>query len=440
MRTEVRDLEKSKKELSINVDKETFNDGFEKKLKDIKKNAKIPGFRQGTAPDNLVKKYYHNKIMTETLEKVINDATTAALKEQTINPLTMPLIKDVKLEEDNSISFKVQVDVYPQFDVIKYKDFVLTEEIRDITDKDVDEELKALQLRNATYNPKDENTVSSSNDLLTVDILEEIDGIVEESKDFSFVIDNNDFHKEFNEALKGLKKGETKEFIIEYPIEHPDKRFAGKKVKYVVFLKEIKERVLPEINDDFAKEIGESFENLNELKKNIRENLEKNRKIIAKNELTEKILKKIIEENPFEVPDSMVLKQAEAMTKQLLNSYKQLYGEDVIKQLPVDKIIEDTKPKAEFQIKAALIINKITEKEKIAVSDEELEQKLNEYAEKLKKDPKELKKSWGENGMFQTLKDNILIDKAHDFLVSVNKIEKKIISKEENKTSFVEGE
>jgi trigger factor len=211
-------------------------------------------------------------------------------------------------------------------------------------------------------------------------------------------------------------------------------------VKYVVFLKEIKERVLPEINDDFAKEIGESFENLNELKKNIRENLEKNRKIIAKNELTEKILKKIIEENPFEVPDSMVLKQAEAMTKQLLNSYKQLYGEDVIKQLPVDKIIEDTKPKAEFQIKAALIINKITEKEKIAVSDEELEQKLNEYAEKLKKDPKELKKSWGENGMFQTLKDNILIDKAHDFLVSVNKIEKKIISKEENKTSFVEGE
>jgi trigger factor len=440
MRTEVRDLEKSKKELSINVDKETFNDGFEKKLKDIKKNAKIPGFRQGTAPDNLVKKYYHNKIMTETLEKVINDATTAALKEQTINPLTMPLIKDVKLEEDNSISFKVQVDVYPQFDVIKYKDFVLTEEIRDITDKDVDEELKALQLRNATYNPKDENTVSSSNDLLTVDILEEIDGIVEESKDFSFVIDNNDFHKEFNEALKGLKKGETKEFIIEYPIEHPDKRFAGKKVKYVVFLKEIKERVLPEINDDFAKEIGESFENLNELKKNIRENLEKNRKIIAKNELTEKILKKIIEENPFEVPDSMVLKQAEAMTKQLLNSYKQLYGEDVIKQLPVDKIIEDTKPKAEFQIKAALIINKITEKEKIAVSDEELEQKLNEYSEKLKKDPKELKKSWGENGMFQTLKDNILIDKAHDFLVSVNKIEKKIISKEENKTSFVEGE
>ena len=352
----------------------------------------------------------------------------------------MPLVKDVKIEDDKSISFKVQVDVYPQFDVVKYKDFEFTEELREITDEDVEEQLKTLQLRNATYNPKNENAVAASYDLLTVDILEEIEGMVEESKDFTFVIDNNDFHKDFNESIKGMKIGETKEFIIEYPMEHPDKRFAGKKVKYVVCVMEIKERILPELNDDFAKDVGERFENLDELKKNIRENLEQNAKTNAKNELTEKILKKIIEENPFDIPDSMIIKQAELMAKQLLDNYGQLYGKDVIKHFSIDKIIEDMKPRAEFQIKAALIINKITEKNNINVSEEEVDKKVEEYVEKLQKKSEELKELWKRNGMLQTIRDNILIDKAHDFLVSLNRIEHKRISKDENIKSSVEGE
>ena len=431
MKIEVKDLEKSKKELSINVPQGNFNETYEKKLQAIKQTAKIPGFRQGMAPDNLVKKYYHNKVMTEALEKVINEAITTALKEQSINPLNMPLVKDVKFEDDSSISFKVLVDVYPQFDVVKYKDFEFIEEIKEIKDKDVEEELKALQLRAATYNPKVENAEAAPNDLLIVDIVEDIDGDIEESKDFTFVVDNNDFHKDFNEQVKGMKKGDSKEFIIEYPIDHPDKRFAGKKVKYTVTVKEIKERILPDLNDDLAKEVGENFETLDELKKNIFEKLEQNSKTRSKNELTEKILKKIIDENPFDVPESMIIKQAEVMAKQLMDNYKQIYGEEVVNQFPMDKIVEDMKPRAEFQIKAALVINKITEKEHITVSDEEVEIKLKEYAEKMKTEYDKLKELWTKNGVIQSLKDNILIDKAHEFLVAVNKIEQKVVSNEQ---------
>ena len=432
MKIEVKDLEKSKKELSINVPQGNFNETYEKKLQAIKQTAKIPGFRQGMAPDNLVKKYYHNKVMTEALEKVINEAITTALKEQSINPLNMPLVKDVKFEDDSSISFKVLVDVYPQFDVVKYKDFEFIEEIKEIKDKDVEEELKALQLRAATYNPKVENAEAAPNDLLIVDIVEDIDGDIEESKDFTFVVDNNDFHKDFNEQVKGMKKGDSKEFIIEYPIDHPDKRFAGKKVKYTVTVKEIKERILPDLNDDLAKEVGENFETLDELKKNIFEKLEQNSKTRSKNELTEKILKKIIDENPFDIPESMIIKQAEVMAKQLMDNYKQIYGEEVVNQFPMDKIVEDMKLRAEFQIKAALVINKITEKEHITVSDEEVEIKLKEYAEKMKTEYDKLKELWTKNGVIQSLKDNILIDKAHEFLVAVNKIEQKVVSEQTN--------
>jgi trigger factor len=431
MKIEVKDLAKSRKELNVNVDEKFLNETYDKKLKDIRKTAKIPGFRQGMAPEHLIKKYYHNKIMAESLESVINKATMDALKEKSINPLNMPIIKDVKLEEDHSVSFNIQVDVYPQFDVIKYKDFIFTQEIKETNDVSIEEELKALQLRHATFEPKNEDAIADSNDLLTVDILEDIDGMTpEESKDFSFIIDNNDFHKEFNDAVKGMKKGETKAFTIKYPSDHPDKRFAGKEVKYTVYVKEIKERVLPEINDDFAKEVGEKFENLEDLKKNIRENLEKNEQIRSRNELTEKILKKIVEENPFEIPESMIIQQAESMAKQLLENYKQLYGEEVVKHVPIDKIIDDMKPRAEFQIKAALVINKIAEKENLSVSEDELEVKVKEYAERLKKPYEELKQLWQKNGMLQTIKDNILIDKVHAYLVSVNKIEEKIISQE----------
>jgi trigger factor len=439
MKVDVRDLEKSQKELSINVSKEHIDVAYEKGLKAIRKTAKIPGFRQGMAPDDLVKKYYHNKIMSEALEKVINDAITNAFKEQTINPLNMPLVKDVKYEEDNSISFKVQVDVYPQFEVANYKGFEFLEEVSDVSDSDVEEELKALQLRYATYNPKNENDVVATNDLVTIDIIEDIDGSIEESKDFAFVIDNNDFHKDFNESVKGMKKGESKEFVVEYPNEHSDKRFAGKKVKYKVFIKEVKERILPELNDDFAKQIGDTFENLNALKENVLERMKESTNIRSKNELFEKILKKIIDENPFDVPESMIVNQSQLMAKQLIDSYKQMYGEEVIKQFPMDKIVEDMKPRAEFQVKSALIINKIAEREQIIVADEEIEKKIRESAEKMKMEYEKLKDLWAKNKVIENIKDNLLIDKVYDFLVKENKIEQKSVQKEKGRDANKES-
>jgi len=150
--------------------------------------------------------------MSEALEKVINDAMISAFKETTINPLNMPLVKDVKYEEDKSISFNVQVDVYPQFDVVNYKGFVFIQEMLEVSESDVESELEALQLRYATYNPKNEDSVVETHDLVTVDIIEDVDGSIEESKDFTFVIDNNDFHKDFNENVKGMKKVKLKSF------------------------------------------------------------------------------------------------------------------------------------------------------------------------------------------------------------------------------------
>jgi trigger factor len=294
-------------------------------------------------------------------------------------------------------------------------------------------------LRYATYNPKNENDVVATNDLVTIDIIEDIDGSIEESKDFAFVIDNNDFHKDFNESVKGMKKGESKEFVVEYPNEHSDKRFAGKKVKYKVFIKELKERILPELNDDFAKQIGDTFENLNALKENVLERMKESTNIRSKNELFEKILKKIIDENPFDVAESMIVNQSQLMAKQLIDSYKQMYGEEVVQQFPMDRIAEDMKPRAEFQVKSALIINKIAEREQIIVANEEIEKKIRESAEKMKMEYEKLKDLWAKNKVIENIKDNLLIDKVYDFLVKENKIEQKVIQKDEGRDANKES-
>jgi len=139
------------------------------------------------------------------------------------------------------------------------------------------------------------------------------------------------------------------------------------------------------------------------------------------------------------VSESMIVNQSQLMAKQLIDSYKQMYGEEVIKQFPMDKIVEDMKPRAEFQVKSALIINKIAEREQIIVADEEIEKKIRESAEKMKMEYEKLKDLWAKNKVIENIKDNLLIDKVYDFLVKENKIEQKSVQKEKGRDANKES-
>lgn len=442
MKVEVRDAEKSRKELSIEIPPAVFDRSYEKKLSDIAKLAKIPGFRQGKAPVTLVEKQYQHKVRVETLEKVINDAITEALKDNKINPLSMPHLEDVKFGDDKAISFRVFVDVFPSFDISKYKGYDFEMLIEKIDDKDVSKELEAIRLERSTYEPENDDATVKPMDLVTLDYMEDFGDSSEESKDFTFVVDNNYYHKDFNDHIKGMKKNEAKVFSVTYPADHPEVKFAGKAVTYTVTVKEIKNRVLPELNDEFAKEINEECKTLDELKRDITEKLQNFKRSQAKERVIEKILHKIIEENPFDVPQSFVDRQAEQMLENLIENYKRMYGEEFLKDAPLDKMKKDLLPSSEFQVKSALIVNKISEKENIVVADEELDVKIKEYASTRKIDFDKLKKEWQEQKVIQNLKDNLIMNKVYDFLVKSNNVNEKYVEKEikELEKNIIENE
>ncbi|MDY6821036.1 MAG: trigger factor [Deferribacterota bacterium] len=428
MKIDVEDLKQSRKKLSIQIPSNKFDEAYDNRLERVRKEAKIPGFRKGKAPVDFVKKYYHNKIMSETLENVINNAIKEAVQEKGIAPLNMPTVKDFKFEDDRSISFNVIFDVYPECDIQKYKDFEFVEEIEEVVDSEIDRELEILRNQFATYSPKQEDESAESLDMINIDMVEIIDGEEEESKDFEFILDNNDFNRDFNDAIKGMKKGETKEFIVKYPDEHRDKKLAGKNVTYRVTLKEIKKKTLPDINDDFAKEVSENFETLEDLRADIKKKLYEHKKQRARNLLIEKIINKILEENPFDVPESLVNKEAENIAQMMIENYKQTYGEAILDKLPDKKgLIENMKSRAEFQIKSALVIFKVAEKENIKVSEEEIDEKIKEYAKNLNMELDKLKDLWKKNNVLQRIKDNILVDKIQDLLLNVNKVEQRYV-------------
>jgi len=434
MKVEVKNAEKSQKELSIEIPVEKYNAAFEEEYKKIAPTVNIPGFRKGKAPRSIVLKQFKHRISVNALEKVINESIIQALTENNINPLSSPNVKDVNFEEGEPITFKVYVDVFPEYDVEKIDGFEFVKEIDEVTDEDVEQVLEKLKLQNISYEPKEDATVENG-DMVVIDFEGFVDGEPFEggsAKDYSFVVGSNTLLKDFENGLLGHKSGEEFEIEVKFPDDYYEKNLAGKTATFKINLKEVKKRVEPELDDDFAKDVDEECETLEDLKNKIRKELEEEVQQIAKENLYEQIIEKLLEVNKFDVPDTLVREQAERLATQTMQQYQYMYGVNA-EQLGFDKekLVEHYWNLAEKQVKSGLILNKIAEKENIDVTQEELDKKIEELANKLKKNVDEYKKELEAYGGINNIKNNLLTDKIFDFIISKNKLEEKIVTKEE---------
>ncbi|KAA0258635.1 trigger factor [Deferribacter autotrophicus] len=443
MKVEVKNAEKSQKELSIEIPVEKYNEAFEAEYRKIAPTVNIPGFRKGKAPKSVVLKQFKHRISVNALEKVINESIVQALSEHKINPLNSPDVRDVNFEEGEPITFKVYVDVFPEYDVEKYEGYEFVKEKDEVADEDVDKVLEKLRMQNISYEPADDAEVQDG-DMVVIDFEGFIDGEPFDggsAKDYSFVVGSKTLLEEFEKGIIGHKKGDEFEVEVTFPEDYFEKSLAGKKAVFKISVKEVKRKVEPELNDDFAKDVDEECETLEDLKAKVRKDLEEETEQIAKENLYDKIIEKLIEENPFDVPDTLVRDQAERLATQTLQQYQYMYGVNPDQLgLNKDKLIEEYWNLAEKQIKSALILNKIAEKEKIEVTDEEVDKKIEELANKLKRNVDEYKKELERFGGINNLKNNILTDKIFEFLFSKNKIEEKIITKEEREKMNKEKE
>ena len=434
MKVTVSNAEKSQKELHVEIPYEKYQEAFENEYDKIKGEVRIPGFRQGKAPRERVIKEFKHKISVGALEKVVNQGVYDALMQKGINPLSTPAVTDVNFEENKPLTFKVSVDVFPEYDIEKYKDFEFTQYIKNVSEKDLMDVIEEIRRKNISYEPALEGESVENGDMVVIDFVGRIDGVEfpgGSAKGSSIVVGSNTFLRDFEEGLIGMKSGEIKIVPVKFPEDYHADTLAGKIAEFEITVNEVKKSKLPDLDDDFAKEVSEDCETFEEFKKQVLDDLKNEAEAVSKEKLYDSIIDKLIAENPFELPDTMIKEQALRLADQTIQHYQYMYGIPAEKLgMNRDAIANSMKDKAVVQLKGALILNKIAEKESIKVEEADLEAKIRKVAEKLKKDFEEYKKELIERKAMQNIENSIFSEKILQYLVSVNKVETKYVDEQ----------
>lgn len=358
MQIEVKDLKENKKSLSIEVPKEEV----EKKLEDIytkvSNSVSVPGFRRGKAPIKILKLYYGKNIKEQVSDELIEEYYRKAIDEKDLKVALEPEVKKVEFEEGKPLKFEVVVEIFPKFEIAKYKGIEIEKEKVEVTNDDIEAVLQRKREEHAQLIPV-RNRPSQKGDLLTVDYQIEIDKkVARELKNQRFVLGRTAVPKEWEQALTGVKKGEVKEVSIKAKTEK------GKDVTYKFTVADIQERRLLVLTDDFAKKLGD-FDSLDKVREKIKMELEEMAHIYEEENLKKTIIDKILKDSDIEVPSSMIKKFSE---------YYKSFNKEMSE--------EESKKLAEENIKRQLITDEIAKREKITVTDEELNKRKREIVQK----------------------------------------------------------
>ncbi|GAA0786860.1 trigger factor [Hathewaya limosa] len=427
MNVKVEQKEKNIIELEITVEAEKFNEGLKKAYAKNAKKFNIPGFRKGKAPIHIIKKFYGEGVFFEDAINYCCDATyPQAISENNIKPVDYPKIDIVQIGEGKEFIYKAEVTVYPEVELGKYKGVEAKKVSYEVTEEEIDSRLKATQERNARVEEKKDGAVEKG-DIAVIDFKGFIDGVAfegGEGTDFELEIGSGTFIDNFEDQLVGLKVGEKKDVNVTFPEEYGREELNGKAAKFEVTVKNLKFKELPELNDEFAKEVSE-FETLKAYKEDLKKQMEEANAQRAEREFEEAIIAKVCEDAKIDIPEVMVEKEINMMLRDLEMRLK-YQGLDLESYYKYTNNTEETvkeymKENAEKRVKTDLVISKIAEVEKVEATEEEVKTKAMEMAKQygdkdIEKTAEKIAQSQG-----AYLKIDIVNQKVIDMLVKESK-------------------
>jgi trigger factor len=412
---EVREGKAWKRTLEIEVPKETVDEEFETTYRKYKSEAKIPGFRKGKAPLEMVKRRFKDAIQKDVLETLVPKVYEEALKETDLSPISLPEVKEIQFKEGTPLKFQAEIEVKPEVEVKDYTGLKVVKRVQEITDREVEQSLKYLREDLAQLRPVQRE--AKYYDHLVVDLTKDQEGEKENLKNHELALDPHNMIKEFQDALLKVKAGEEKEFEVNYPGDFHNKKLAGKKVGYKITVKEVKEKIVPEANDEFAKTVGK-FKTLEELKDKIKDGLLKKALRDAEVEVKNELVNQVIKHNPFEVPDTLFDYYMDALIKDMKEKYK---------KVDEKKIREDYKDTAIGHIKWDFLFHQIVEKEKIQVTKEDMDAWVENFARDYKMKAEDAKKLVENPSQIKKIREELLEKKVLDFLRKSAKIKEETI-------------
>ncbi len=416
-------IEDNKVKLEVEVAPSDVDEALDNAYRKIVKKVNLPGFRKGKVPRKVLESHFGPEVLhEEALEELVPPAYEQALEESGIDPINQPEFELVQVEEGKPLLFNALVEVLPEVELGDYKGLEAEQEEVAVDDLQVDHHIYMLREQNARLVPR-ENEPAREGDLVTIDFKGFVDGEPfegGEAEDHSLELGSRSFVPGFEEQLEGVKPGEEQEIVVNFPEDYRNEELAGKEATFQVKMKQIKEKQLPELNDDFVKEVSE-FETLEEMKVDLKEKMLKNAEEQSKTKLEESLIEKITDASEVQLPEVLVERQIDRMMGDMENYLRQ-QGLRLDQFLELsgktkEELREQNRPEAEKRTKANLVLDAIAKKEGFTVDDSELDSKIAEIAEAYNDQPERIRDIIEKQGRLPSIREEMRIRKAVDLIV-----------------------
>ncbi len=395
MEVSVDDLSPVKKMLRIEIPEDEVTAELDKAYQDIKKTAKIKGFRNGKAPRAVLERKFKKDVHADVVSRLVQDSVYKAVIKTELKMVGHPVIEPTELPESGPYKYDAYIEIMPELGDIDIEGLTLKKNIHTVTDDEINAQITMLQRNLAEHKTVGEDRAIRNEDLILIDYEVFQDGApfkdVEKAESFKLKIGENIISKDLDEALTGLKVNDTKEVNIKFPKDHFRENLAGVEVTFKVKINEILEEILPELDDNLLKKLGQ-FQTFDALKDAIANNLKQGYTSRSEQELSEQVFTAILSKMDFEVPEVMIEGELQGIISSILQSNQSATQEEL------EKIKDDLTPQyrglAEQQAKRHLILARFVEQEKLTLSDEDIEAGLQDMSARLNLPVDEIKKRY----------------------------------------------
>ena len=424
MKVHVEEISPIKKKVHVEVPEDHVAKEIDSFYDELKKKAKIKGFRPGKAPRSILERYFKDYTTGEVLQRLIQETFPKALSEVSCSPVAPPAFDPQELESGKPFRYAAIVEVKPEIKIEDYAGLNLEGKKEDVGDEELEERLKSLQNLHAQLKTISEPREIRTGDYVILDYDAKMDGKpLDEGKgiDVPVEVGSGRFIPTLEEKLIGLKPEEERNVDVSFPAGYAYKKWAEKTVSFHVKVKEIKEKILPALDEEFAKDLG-GFDSLEALKVKLREDMQKAKEMALDRHLKDQIVDQLLQKNSFEIPPSLVEDQNQALVSEaklrLASQGMNLKDMDISE----DKLREDYRAVAERQVKTYLILEKIAGQEGISVSDEEVQDRLKEISERSHQKLEAVKRYYEKNGLIPEIQAGLLSDKTLNLLLEKSHI------------------
>ena len=414
MKSTVTEPESWKRVIEIEVPADEVAAAVDKKLGKYRRDARLPGFRQGKAPLAVIRQRVGETARAEVIEEMVRDAYKTACEEHKIDPVSNALLTDLKAEEGEPLRFTLTTEVDPPVEITGCDKLKIKAKPRKIKDSDVEDNFKSLLERFVEF--KDVDRPSKKGDFVRLEYSKVvIDGEEQAelrnlSPDYPVELGGEGVFKEFDKGLTGLSAGEEAEIAVKFPKDYTEQDMAGKSGVFSVKVLSVQEKVLSEINEEFLKKFGD-FETVDALKEEIRKGLEEEEETRARREAHSEAVDALLRDNPFEVPPSKV----ETYIKMMIEDYAQSSGGQTVE--PTEQLMESFREPAIAALKRIRVVDCVAEKEKIKATQEEVDREIALIAQRYGHEFDELKQIFRKNGTTNRIRLEIRERKTLDFLI-----------------------